>query len=119
VCPPCAVKIMGGACPKHGAEDIMFKCRYCCNFAIWFCFADSNPTHFCDTCHSNYPQLESMLKAGTLPSCPAGPRGKQLEGACPLGGVAHKPTGVEDVVGCAKCAQEQAAKVGRRALGLL
>lgn len=47
-----------------------------------------------------------MEARGGLPSCPAGPNGKQLEGECPLG-IAHPPTGAEFCLGCPMCAQEK------------
>jgi IBR domain, a half RING-finger domain/C2 domain len=37
--------------PEH-AEDIVWKCRFCCEPAVWFCFGT---THFCEYCHSHNP----------------------------------------------------------------
>ena len=37
-------------CEKHGDRGIMYKCRYCCEVAIWHCFGT---THFCEPCHSH------------------------------------------------------------------
>ncbi len=67
-----------------------------------------------------WSEQEGRFRSGTLPHCPAGTRGKQLPGEeCPLGLACHAPTGTEYMIGCAKCAQEVAAKASRRAAGLL
>lgn len=52
-------------CPKHGDSFIVFKCRYCCNIANWFCFGT---THFCERCHSQYPNMKVHPCKG-LPEC--------------------------------------------------
>lgn len=41
-------------CEIHGFEYAVFKCRYCCNQSVWFCFGT---THFCDSCHNNHGNL--------------------------------------------------------------
>jgi E3 ubiquitin-protein ligase MYCBP2 len=35
-------------CSKHGKDHAIFKCCYCCNPAVWFCFGT---THFCEEHH--------------------------------------------------------------------
>ena len=24
-------------CKEHGADEMAYKCRFCCNLAVWFC----------------------------------------------------------------------------------
>jgi hypothetical protein len=49
-------------CDKHGSGDnIMFKCSYCCDVAVWFCTGD---THFCQPCHINAFKLPPKECAG-------------------------------------------------------
>ena len=76
-------------------------------------------THFCGKCHQGeeWPKQIEREQKGTLPKCPAGPCGVQLEGKCPLG-VPHPPNGVEHIFGCALCRLDASAKVSRKALGL-
>lgn len=99
VCPQCADPTKNKICSIHGAEYLLYKCRYCCSPALYHCFGT---THFCDPCHRNYTTVHGK-PASSLPKCPAGPCGKQLTGTvCPLG-VDHPPTGEEFVIGCAMC----------------
>uniref|UniRef100_H3A1N3 RCR-type E3 ubiquitin transferase n=1 Tax=Latimeria chalumnae TaxID=7897 RepID=H3A1N3_LATCH len=86
-------------CPKHGTDFLEYKCRYCCSVAVFFCFGT---THFCNACHDDFQRITSIPKE-ELPRCPAGPRGKQVEGTeCPLH-VVHPPTGEEFALGCGVC----------------
>ncbi|XP_023247722.1 E3 ubiquitin-protein ligase MYCBP2-like [Copidosoma floridanum] len=79
------------------------KCRYCCSVAIFFCFGT---THFCKPCHDDFQRVTHIPK-NELPSCPAGPRAKQLGGEeCPLY-VKHPPTGEEFALGCGICRNAQ------------
>ena len=99
-------KVSGNNCPKHGEEDIQFKCRYCCSPAVWYCFGT---THFCEPCHNKWSELQEQEKAGTLPKCPVGPGSAQLPGTehdCPLG-IKHPATGTEFIIGCATCLREK------------
>ncbi|XP_078322875.1 E3 ubiquitin-protein ligase MYCBP2-like [Crassostrea virginica] len=99
ICPLCSDTSKDKNCPRHGADYLQYKCRYCCSVAMFHCFGT---THFCDPCHSNYTTVHGK-PASSLPQCPAGPCGKQLPGSeCPLG-IQHPPTGEEFVIGCAMC----------------
>jgi E3 ubiquitin-protein ligase MYCBP2 len=115
VCGGCASKISGIACELHGEADVVFKCRYCCSPAVFFCFGT---THFCDGCHGVYQRMQKMNgeqgDEKTLPQCPAAPKGVHLPNGtpCPLG-VEHPPNGVEHVLGCATCAMQNSARVQR------
>lgn len=59
-------------------------------------------THFCEACHEDPGTMQEKEASGSLPPCPAGPRGKHLEGKCPLG-IDHPPTGTEFCLGCPMC----------------
>ena len=81
-CPKCISDELGfgqSTCPKglHGDKYIDYKCRFCCNIALYVCFAG---THMCDSCHKkackqtlNFYRNESDIKCSN-------PHGK-----CPLG----------------------------------
>jgi len=75
-------------------EYWVYKCRYCCSIATWFCFGT---THFCSDCHERADELEDMPPA-LLPPCP-GPA------HCPLR-VAHPPHGQEFRLNCQLCLEE-------------
>ena len=50
-CKQCLSKELGFGdmtCKKHGDAYIDYKCRFCCNIALYVCF---NGTHFCYDCH--------------------------------------------------------------------
>ncbi|XP_076245488.1 MYC binding protein highwire [Calliopsis andreniformis] len=99
VCGGCSDVARAQMCPKHGADFLEYKCRYCCSVAVFFCFGT---THFCNPCHDDFQRVTTIPK-GELPSCPAGPKAKQLEGdECPLH-VKHPPTGEEFALGCGIC----------------
>eukprot|EP00672_Neobodo_designis_P016775 CAMPEP_0174834588 /NCGR_PEP_ID=MMETSP1114-20130205/4908_1 /TAXON_ID=312471 /ORGANISM="Neobodo designis, Strain CCAP 1951/1" /LENGTH=735 /DNA_ID=CAMNT_0016068503 /DNA_START=129 /DNA_END=2336 /DNA_ORIENTATION=+ len=83
VCGGCASG--SASCPKHGGQYLEFKCKYCCNLAVWFCWGT---THFCDLCHS--PPRKTVRV-----ECP----GEEL---CPLK-AKHLPNGQECAIGCALC----------------
>ncbi|XXQ35895.1 RING-type domain-containing protein [Plasmodiophora brassicae] len=81
-------------CDVHGKDFIEYKCRFCCQVAVWFCWGT---THFCDPCHrkqqlGNYVSKKSSSQ---LPKCPG-------VAGCPLG-VVHPPNGTEHSLGCALC----------------
>jgi len=103
VCGSCANPGMLSSCPKHGEDYLEYKCQFCCSVAVWFCFGT---THFCDACHNQPGMGPDQKSQGKLPQCPAGPLGKQLEGACPLR-VQHPPTGEEFPLGCGICRNAQ------------
>ncbi|XP_026670203.1 E3 ubiquitin-protein ligase MYCBP2-like isoform X5 [Ceratina calcarata] len=99
VCGGCSDVARAQMCPKHGADFLEYKCRYCCSVAVFFCFGT---THFCKPCHDDFHRVTTIPK-GELPSCPAGPKAKQLEGdECPLH-VKHPSTGEEFALGCGIC----------------
>lgn len=127
VCGGCSDVARAQMCPKHGADFLEYKCRYCCSVAVFFCFGT---THFCKPCHDDFQRVTTIPK-NELPMCPAGklyvfsvatcdivlklnylsliknlikgPKAKQLEGdECPLH-VKHPPTGEEFALGCGIC----------------
>ncbi|XP_022651457.1 E3 ubiquitin-protein ligase rpm-1-like isoform X3 [Varroa destructor] len=99
VCGACSDVSSAQMCPKHGADFLEYKCRYCCSVAVFFCFGT---THFCNPCHEDFQRVTNVPKI-QLPHCPAGPKLKQLEGdECPLH-VKHPPTGEEYALGCGVC----------------
>ncbi|XP_069130438.1 LOW QUALITY PROTEIN: E3 ubiquitin-protein ligase MYCBP2-like [Argopecten irradians] len=99
VCGGCSDVSRAQMCPKHGTDFLEYKCRYCCSVAVFFCFGT---THFCNICHDDFQRVTNLPKT-ELPHCPAGPRGKQLEGdECPLH-VQHPATGEEFALGCGVC----------------
>ncbi|XP_078077747.1 E3 ubiquitin-protein ligase MYCBP2 isoform X24 [Mustelus asterias] len=99
ICGACSDVSRAQMCPKHGTDFLEYKCRYCCSVAVFFCFGT---THFCNACHDDFQRMTSIPKE-ELPHCPAGPKGKQLEGAeCPLH-VVHPTTGEEFALGCGVC----------------
>ncbi|XP_023247966.1 E3 ubiquitin-protein ligase highwire [Copidosoma floridanum] len=103
VCGGCSDVARAQMCPKHGTDFLEYKCRYCCSVAIFFCFGT---THFCKPCHDDFQRVTHIPK-NELPSCPAGPRAKQLGGEeCPLY-VKHPPTGEEFALGCGICRNAQ------------
>ena len=90
-------------CEVHGADHMLYKCRFCCSFASYFCFGH---THFCDKCHSKAWELlqgpnHEYLKAQII-QCPG-------ESSCPLK-ITHPPNGEEYAVGCAICMNIQHQK---------
>ncbi|GAB6023050.1 hypothetical protein CHUAL_007142 [Chamberlinius hualienensis] len=99
VCGGCSDVSSAQMCPKHGADFLEYKCRYCCSVAVFFCFGT---THFCNACHDDFQHVTNIPKP-ELPHCPAGAKGKQLEGEeCPLH-LPHPPTGEEFALGCGVC----------------
>ncbi|XP_052752649.1 E3 ubiquitin-protein ligase MYCBP2 isoform X3 [Galleria mellonella] len=106
VCGACSDIAGARTCPKHGADFLEYKCRYCCSVAVFFCFGTS---HFCNACHDDFQRVTNIPKH-LLPQCPAGPKGEQLPGSseeCPLH-VQHPPTGEEFALGCGVCRHAQA-----------
>jgi len=100
VCGSCSVTSRGKACTKgHGAEEMEYKCRYCCGVAVWFCFGT---THFCDACHTRWvtsaPDWETdpPMKACTRKTCPLR--------------VEHPEHGQEFCLGCAVCRSLKASQ---------
>ncbi|KAF2070852.1 hypothetical protein CYY_007838 [Polysphondylium violaceum] len=52
-------------CKIHGKEYIEYKCKYCCNISIFFCWGK---THFCDDCHKKVNEVARTPKSA-LPRC--------------------------------------------------
>ena len=97
-------------------ERTIFKCRFCCAVATYFC---GGMCHYCDPCHDKAGDLTDLFvdsisilwnfidysfffsngwktkDASKLPKCP----GKDK---CPLG-IDHPPNGVEFPIGCSVC----------------
>ena len=100
VCGSCSVTSRGKECKKgHGAEEMEYKCRYCCDVAVWFCFGT---THFCDACHTKWvtasPDWETdpPMKTCTRKTCPLR--------------VEHPEHGQEFCLGCAVCRSLKASQ---------
>lgn len=68
VCGGCSDVSRAQMCPRHGADYLEYKCRYCCSVAVFFCFGT---THFCNACHEDFRPVTEMPKHA-LPKCPAG-----------------------------------------------
>lgn len=91
VCPKCSAESVGAGvknCGIHGAENIDFKCRFCCSVALWFCHGN---THYCDPCHMRAGRNDKK-------ACP----GNCKKEGCPLK-VDHPPSGEEFALGCGLC----------------
>jgi hypothetical protein len=41
-------------CRFHGDKNMIFKCRFCCSFATWFC---GGLCHYCESCHDRAGEL--------------------------------------------------------------
>ncbi|EGG21972.1 hypothetical protein DFA_01858 [Cavenderia fasciculata] len=72
-------------CKTHGKEYIEYKCKFCCNMSVFFCWGK---THFCNSCHSQSTTIVKTPK-DQLPKC-----------SC---GVPHPPNGEEHSFGCSLC----------------
>lgn len=94
VCSKCTTGIHGAGvtnCPKHGTAFIDYKCRWCCNVALFYCWGS---THFCDECHRqpNVRRPERPLCHGDVSKC-------KLQ-------THHPPEGEEFALGCSLCREE-------------
>eukprot|EP01083_Nonionella_stella_P135347 411745_1 len=99
VCFDCAdISVRACAKPDH-REYHLYKCRFCCSPAVWFCWGT---THFCDPCHADRPWDRVKWGRNRFPQCP-GPN------VCKLG-MEHAPNGseknCEQSLGCAMCQDE-------------
>jgi hypothetical protein len=96
------------------SEYQVWKCRFCCNLASWFCFGT---THFCEKCHSDAPMDRVKRPRSAFKQC----TGYQT---CPLKLPKHAPNGPEAEcefnVGCGACQEEvsklQAAREKEKAI---
>ena len=86
-------------CKVHGEDHMIYKCRFCCSTASYFCFGH---THFCSTCHTNAFELLQGSNQGYLKSEVPQCTGKDT---CPLK-IDHPPNGEEFAIGCALCKEE-------------
>jgi len=85
--------------PEH-QEFHLWKCRFCCNPAVWFCFGT---THFCEPCHKDNPMEKTRRARSGFPQC----KGRLF---CPLK-VDHSPNGCETEceysLGCGLCSEQK------------
>lgn len=94
VCGPCMTRGVSECDNPAHADAWIYKCRYCCTPAIWYCFGT---THFCDLCHN-----------GNRSGMPCPPDGKK---SCPLGLPPESHRNGEDgdcelVIGCGLCSDK-------------
>jgi len=93
VCAPCS-GIGEDKCKIHGKDYMVYKCKFCCNVASYFCWGN---THFCIDCHKKQEDHDFMTTKAKkdLPQCP-GPE------QCPLK-IQHPANGEEFSIGCSLC----------------
>lgn len=84
-------------CKTHGKDYVVYKCKFCCNIATWFCWGD---THFCEECHKRQcaGDYVSKIPKNQLPRCD--------QRQCPSGGN-HPPNGEEYGLWCSICKSEK------------
>lgn len=78
-------------CTIHGPDGMVFKCKFCCQYASWFCWGT---THFCNDCHGKQIKDKQYAKVGPFPKC--------VPSNCPLKG-RHPATPHEHCFGCELC----------------
>eukprot|EP00455_Lapot_gusevi_P048814 TRINITY_DN6810_c0_g1_i4.p1 TRINITY_DN6810_c0_g1~~TRINITY_DN6810_c0_g1_i4.p1 ORF type:complete len:216 (+),score=47.06 TRINITY_DN6810_c0_g1_i4:33-650(+) len=127
-CSDCSL-VSQETCATHGTEWLSFKCRFCCQLAVWHCW---DLVHFCEPCHNNWTNLvayrgDNVKKLWEFPQCPSlkrrldeiandpnlseeekERRAKKCTSSsadCPLGCV-HPPNGIEYGLGCTMCADK-------------
>eukprot|EP00455_Lapot_gusevi_P042557 TRINITY_DN5058_c0_g1_i2.p1 TRINITY_DN5058_c0_g1~~TRINITY_DN5058_c0_g1_i2.p1 ORF type:complete len:486 (-),score=121.92 TRINITY_DN5058_c0_g1_i2:153-1610(-) len=103
ICFDCAdLQMINCSKPEH-AEYAVWKCRFCCSIAVWFCWGT---THFCEPCHSNQPWERAKWSRDKFKQC----RGRE---SCPLR-TDHPPNGSEKEcefsLGCGMCVDERRKK---------
>jgi E3 ubiquitin-protein ligase MYCBP2 len=93
VCPACS-GIGMDSCQIHGRDYMLYKCKFCCSVATYFCWGT---THFCINCHRKQENHDFMTtkSRSDLAQCPDA-------NACPLK-VEHPPNGEEFSLGCSLC----------------
>ena len=102
LCPRCMPHVVGGGvqdCQHHGSDYIVWKCKYCCSPAVWWC--GDYYGHMCEPCH-NKPDTVARMPVDKLPQCPGA--------SCQIK-MKHPAPGVEFALGCAVCAEEHLKKV--------
>ena len=58
-CPGCQGSEGLGGCPLHGPDYSIFKCRFCCSPATFFC---GGMCHYCTPCHDRAGALTDFSK---------------------------------------------------------
>lgn len=89
LCAGCCEFSAQKTCPIHGNDYIEWKCRFCCNVAVYFCWGT---THFCEMCHRKAGEMARKPR-DQLPKC-----------TCHI---KHPPNGEEFLIGCALCRLKQ------------
>ena len=89
LCSGCCEFSAQATCPIHGNDYIEWKCRFCCNVAVYFCWGT---THFCEMCHRKAGQM-ARTPVDQLPPCTCG--------------LKHPPNGTEFLLGCSLCRLNQ------------
>jgi len=89
LCAGCCEFSAQTSCPIHGNDYIEWKCRFCCNVAVYFCWGT---THFCEMCHRKPSEMVHTPR-DKLPKC-----------TCKI---KHPPNGEEFLLGCALCRLQQ------------
>jgi hypothetical protein len=132
ICPACQPSSVED-CPTHGKDWLAFKCRFCCNFANWYCWAK---VHFCDNCHKDrvwqtlsefrtgknkrkiweYPQCDGLVPLIEAIKSDKALTDDQKEAKCekllsnpqlcPIK-ARHPPNGFEYGLGCSMCEDKQ------------
>jgi len=91
--------------PAH-QEYHVWKCRFCCSTAVWFCFGT---THYCEPCHRDNPMEKVRRARSGFKQCP-GPV------SCPIKGN-HAPNGAEaeceHSLGCGLC-MDASREIGKK-----
>jgi len=93
VCSPCS-GIGQEKCKIHGKDYMVYKCKFCCSVATYFCWGN---THFCVECHKKQENHDFMTTKPKkdLPQCPGPDK-------CPLA-IIHPANGEEFSIGCSLC----------------
>ena len=65
LCAGCCEFSANAHCSIHGDDYIEWKCRFCCNVAVYFCFGT---THFCEMCHRRWQEMTKKPR-DQLPKC--------------------------------------------------
>eukprot|EP00475_Leptophrys_vorax_P034482 TRINITY_DN5569_c0_g1_i1.p1 TRINITY_DN5569_c0_g1~~TRINITY_DN5569_c0_g1_i1.p1 ORF type:complete len:1052 (+),score=271.57 TRINITY_DN5569_c0_g1_i1:49-3204(+) len=88
--------------PEH-QEFILWKCRFCCSLATWYCWGR---VHFCEYCHTNDPWGRDAGNYDNEDRAKCPPPGKT---ECPIGGN-HPPNShnadSEFAMGCGMCSND-------------
>lgn len=73
-------------CDIHGDKNMVWKCKFCCNLALFFCHGN---THYCDPCHR-------LGHRAVVKDCLG-------VGKCQLLDGRHEKNGKEAQLGCEMC----------------